>query len=112
MPGTVLHTGTIASCPHGGILTVVKTTSPRVSVSYMPVAVLTDQGLVAGCAFTLPDGKPQPCVTTRWIAAATRIRVNGQPVLINPVTALCLSAEQIPGGPPIIAASQSRVMGT
>jgi hypothetical protein len=84
--------------------------SPRVMVSGMPAAVLTDQGLVAGCAFTVPTGKPQPCVTTRWIAAATRVLANGQPLLINPCVALCLSAEQIPGGPPIITGSQTRVI--
>ncbi|MER8377124.1 hypothetical protein [Mesorhizobium sp. M0587] len=86
--------------------------SLRVSVSGMPVAILTDQGVVAGCVFTLPNGKPQPCVTTRWLAAATRVLANGQPILINPLAALCLSAEQIPGGPPIIASSQIRVIAT
>lgn len=111
MPGTILHTGTTATCPHGGALNIVAA-SPRVSVSGMPVAVLTDQGLVAGCVFTLPNGKPQPCVTTRWIAAATRVLAGGQPVLVNPAAALCLSAEQIPGGPPIITASQTRVIAT
>lgn len=111
MPGPLLHSGTTATCPHGGTLNIIAA-SPRVSVSGMPVAVLTDQGLVAGCVFTLPGGKPQPCVTTRWIAAATRVLANGQPVLINPLVALCLSAEQIPGGPPIISASQTRVTAT
>ncbi|MCH4561117.1 MULTISPECIES: hypothetical protein [Mesorhizobium] len=111
MPGTVLHTGTIATCPHGGTLNIVAA-SPRVSVSGMRVAVLTDQGLVAGCVFTLPSGKPQPCVTTRWIAGAKRVLANGQPILINPLAALCLSAEQVPGGPPIIATSQTRVIAT
>jgi len=33
-------------------------------------------------------------------------------VLINPCVALCLSAEQIPGGPPIISGSQMRVIAT
>lgn len=111
MPGPVLHTGATATCPHGGTLNIIAA-SPRVTVSGIPVAVLSDQGLIAGCVFTLPGGKPQPCVTTRWIAAATRVLVNGQPVLINPLVALCLSAEQIPGGPPIIAASQTRVIAT
>ncbi len=111
MPGPVLHTGTIATCPHGGMLNIV-VASPRVMVSGMPAAVLTDQGLVAGCVFTLPNGKPQPCVTTRWIAAATRVLANGVPMLTNPCTALCLSVEQIPGGPPIISGSQTRVIAT
>lgn len=109
--GPVLHAGTSATCPHGGSLTIVAA-SPRVTVSGMPVAVLTDQGLVAGCAFTLPDGKPQPCVTTHWIAGAARVRASGQPVLVNPPVALCLSAERIPGGPPIITANQTRVIAT
>jgi hypothetical protein len=34
------------------------------------------------------------------------------PLLINPCTALCLSAEQIPGGPPTISASQTKVIAT
>jgi hypothetical protein len=111
MPGPVLHTGTVATCPHGGSLNIIAA-SPRVTVGGMPVAVLTDQGLVAGCAFTIPPAKPQPCVTTRWIVGATRVVANGQPVLINPVVAICLSADQIPGGPPIIASSQVRVVAT
>ncbi|WP_447761942.1 hypothetical protein [Sphingopyxis panaciterrae] len=86
--------------------------SPRVQVSGMPAAVLTDQGLVAGCAFTVPPSKPQPCVTTRWMVGATRVMANGQPLLINPCVAICQSAEQIPGGPPIITGSQTRVFAT
>ena len=112
MPGPVLHTGTIANCPHGGALNIVAT-SPRVMVSGMNAAVLTDQGIVAGCAFTIPPvPKPQPCVTTRWMVGATRVLASGQPLLINPCVALCLSAEQIPGGPPIISSSQMRVIAT
>ena len=111
MPGPVLHTGVTANCPHGGVLTIVAA-SPRVMVSGMPAAVLTDQGLVAGCAFTVPPSKPQPCVTTKWMVGATRVLANGQPLLINPCVALCVSAEQIPGGPPIITGSQMRVIAT
>jgi hypothetical protein len=109
MPGPVLHAGATATCPHGGMLNIVAA-SPRVMASGMPVAVLTDQGIVAGCAFTVPGPKPQPCVTTKWIAAATRVMANNVPVLINPVVAICQSAEQIPAGPPIISASQTRVV--
>ncbi len=110
MPGPVLHTGTIATCPHGGMLNIVAA-SPRVLVSGLNAAVLTDQGLVAGCAFA-PSSVPQPCVTTRWIVGATRVVASGQPLLINPCVALCISAQQIPGGPPIIASSQTRVIAT
>lgn len=111
MPGPILHSGASATCPHGGTLTIVPA-SPRVQVGSLPLAVLTDQGLVAGCAFTPPGGKPQPCVSTRWMVGATRVTAGGQPVLVNPAGALCLSAEQIPGGPPIISSSQTRVVAT
>lgn len=111
MPGPVLHTGATANCPHGGVLNIIAA-SPRVTVSGMPAAVLTDQGVIAGCAFTVPPAKPQPCVTTKWIVGATRVMANGVPLLINPCVALCLSAEQIPGGPPVITGSQTRVIAT
>ena len=110
MPGPVLHATATASCPHGGVLTIVPA-APRVLLSGLPLAVLSDQGLVAGCTFTVGP-KPQPCMTTRWLVAATRVTSGGQPVLINPSLALCLSAEQIPGGPPIVSASQTRVVAT
>jgi uncharacterized Zn-binding protein involved in type VI secretion len=107
----VLHTGASATCPHGGMLTIV-VASPRVLVSGMPAAVLTDQGLIAGCVFTVPGPKPQPCVTTKWIAGATRVTSNGMPLRITPPVAMCQSAEQIPAGPPIITATQTRVIAT
>ena len=111
MPGPVLHASATATCPHGAPLTIVPA-APRVMLSGLPMAVLSDQGLVAGCPFTVPGPKPQPCVTTRWMVAATRVTSGGQPVLINPSVALCLSADQIPGGPPIVSSSQTRVVAT
>src|SRR6478609_282391 len=114
MPGPVLHAGATVSCPHGAPLSIVPS-APRVTVSGLPVAVLTDQGLVAGCPFTIPPPagpKPQPCVSTRWMVGATRVTSGGQPVLVNPPGALCLSAEQIPGGPPTVSSSQTRVVAT
>jgi len=110
MPGPVLHTGTTGNCPHGGPLQVVAS-SPRVTVGGMNVALLNDAGLIAGCAFVV-GVKPQPCTTTRWMVAATRVTSNGQPLLINPCTALCISADQIPAGPPTITSSQARVIAT
>lgn len=110
MPGAVLHSGAIATCPHAGPLTIVAA-SPRVQVGGLPVATTADQGLVTGCVFTV-GVKPQPCVTTRWIVGATRVTAGGVPLLINPMVALCQSAEQIPGGPPLITGSQTRVIAT
>jgi hypothetical protein len=109
MPGPVLHTGATCTCPHGAPLTIVG--SARVIVSGTPAAVLTDQGIVAGCPF-MAGPKPQPCLTTRWLVGATRVVASGQPLLIAPPGAIVLSADQIPAGPPMVAASQTRVVAT
>lgn len=114
MPGPVLHAGAVVMCPHGGSLNLAAPV-PRVLLSGRPVAVISDPGPVAGCPFQIPTPggpKPQPCISTRWMVAATRVTVLGQPVLINPSVALCLSAEQIPGGPPSVLVCQARVIAT
>lgn len=110
MPGFLFHYGASAQCPHGGQV-VPWTTMPRVFVSGMPVATIMDPTIVIGCAFTVPPGKPQPCVQVRWLVPAARILVNGQPALLQSSSGLCQSPEQIPQGPPIITATQVRVMG-
>jgi hypothetical protein len=78
----------------------------------MPVATLADVCVVAGCAFTVPPGKPQPCVKVQWLVPAARILINGQPALLQTSTGLCQSPEQIPQGPPVIVSTQPRVIGT
>lgn len=87
-------------------------TNTRVFAGGQPVATMADTYLVAGCAFTVPGPKPQPCVKVQWLVPATRVFVNGQPVIIQTSTGLCLSAEQIPQGPPTIVAAQPRVIAT
>jgi hypothetical protein len=81
-------------------------------VSSQPVATLADTYLVSGCAFTVPTGKPQPCVKVQWLVPATRIMVGGQPVILQDSTGLCQSPEQIPQGPPNVVTTQTRVKGT
>ncbi|HEV8235550.1 MAG TPA: hypothetical protein VGP84_13170, partial [Gemmatimonadaceae bacterium] len=89
-------------------------TQPRVLVSGQPVATMTAQIAVAGCAFTIPGPKPQPCVTIKWLMPSARVLVMGQPAMVlpspGPGPALCLSPEQIPQGPPIVSAVQPRVI--
>ena len=111
MPGFLFHVGASAICPHGGQVTTISSNA-RVLVSGMPVATFADVSVVAGCAFTVPPGKPQPCVKVQWLVPAVRVLINGQPALLQTSTGLCLSAEQIPGGPPVIVATQTRVVGT
>jgi len=109
MPGFLLHVGASAICPHAGQMTVISANT-RVMVNGQPVATLADSFLIAGCPFNV-GGKAQPCVTVRWLAPATRVRVMGQPAILNTSTGLAHSAEQIPQGAPIVTGVQSRVRG-
>lgn len=110
MPGALFHVGATAICPHGGQVTTIPTNT-RVMVSGQPVAVVADTFPVAGCAFTVPGPKPQPCVLVKWLVPATRVFVNGQPVILQTSTGIAQSAEQIPQGPPTVVATQPRVTG-
>ena len=111
MPGTLLHVGASCTCPHGGQVTL-QTSNARVLVNGTPALTLADLSPVAGCAFTVPPSKPQPCVTARFSVGAARVFINGVPALLNTSVGLCSSAEQIPQGPPLITATQARVMGS
>jgi len=114
MPGPLFHVGAQAICPHAGQISTVSTNT-RVLVSGQPVATMADTFPIAGCPFQIPVGpgtKPQPCVQVRWLVPATRVTVNGQPVLLQTSTGICQSIEQIPQGPPTIVATQPRVIGT
>lgn len=115
MPGFLLHVGAACTCTHAGPATIAPT-QPRVLVSGQPVATMTSQIVVAGCVFTLPGPKPQPCVLVKWLMPSARVLVMGQPAMLLPAPGsgpgLCLSIEQIPQGPPIVSAVQPRVIAT
>lgn len=110
MPGFLIDGGATILCPHGGKVSIT-VANPRVKVCGRPVAVITDTTLVSGCVFTIPPGKPQPCMQVRWLVPAARVRVGGRPVLLNASTGLCLTGEQIPQGPPMVVQTQPRVRG-
>ena len=115
MPGFVLHVNAACQCTHAGPATIIPA-QPRVLVSGQPVATMTSQIMVAGCAFTVPGPKPQPCITIKWLMPSVRVLVLGQPAMLLPAPGagpgLCLSPEQIPQGPPIVSAVQLRVIAT
>jgi hypothetical protein len=111
MPGPLFHVGAVATCPHAGQITVISTNA-RVLVSGMPVATMGDVYLVAGCPFTVPPGKPQPCIKVQWLVPALRVLVNGQPAILQTSVGICQSPEQAPQGPPIVVSTQPRVLGT
>jgi hypothetical protein len=106
--GPVVHVGAGITCTHGGQVTIAPG-SPRVLVGGQPVATMSDNFLVAGCAFSIPAG-PHPCVRIQWMVPATRVTSLGQPVITQGSTGLGLAADQAPQGPPIPAVVQPRVV--
>ena len=106
----LVQVGFTAMCPHGGQVTGIPS-SPRVLAGGQPVLTASDTFLVAGCAFTIPPAKPQPCVKVQWLVPALRVTIGGKPALLSSSAGLCQSVEQIPGGPPVVSVTQVRAMG-
>lgn len=114
MPGTLVTTASTIICTHGASVSIVSTNT-RVKAGGSPVALMNDTYTVSGCPFQIPIGtgtKPQPCVKLQWVAPAVRVKVNGTPVILQTSSGLCLSAEQIPQGPPTVVQTQIRAKGT
>ena len=81
--------------------------NPRVLVNGQPTAVLSTTYVIAGCPFNV-SGSPVPCVTGQWVAAATRVLSNGQPVVLMDSQAVC-----VPNGTPLVpVAAQTRAIGS
>jgi hypothetical protein len=80
MAGFVVTTASSIICPHGAATTIASSNT-RVTAAGAPIATVSDTYTVSGCPFQVPVGpgtKPQPCVTLRWIAPATRVRVGSR----------------------------------
>jgi hypothetical protein len=110
MPGLVFHVGASATCPHGGQVSTISA-NQRVTMNGQAAALASDTFTVAGCGFSTQKG-PQPCVAVRWTSPATRVTVNGQPLILQSSAGICQSADQIPAGPPTVTAIQARVSAT
>ncbi|HUO39649.1 MAG TPA: hypothetical protein VMU34_18210 [Mycobacterium sp.] len=104
MPGPLFHVGAVAMCPHGGQITTISSDT-RVLASGMPVALVTDQFMVAGCAFNVA-GAPQPCLTVLWSAPTAQTLINGQPAVTALSVGLCIAATGAPNGPAIVVSTQ------
>ena len=110
MPGFVLTSATVATCPHGGSVSFVPSQA-RVLVDSSPALLLSDQAVIAGCPFNV-SGAPSPCLTVRWSAPATRVTVTGTPVLLSSSVGLCLNPASAPQGPAVLSSFQTRVQAT
>ncbi|MEO0643259.1 MAG: hypothetical protein AAFY47_07575 [Pseudomonadota bacterium] len=108
MSREILTSATRTQCPHGGTGTL-NASQGKVMIEGSPALVFGDQGTVAGCGFTLPNGKPQPCVTQKLLGASTKVFAQGTPVLLKNPTDLSYSAENIPQGPVTWSTVQAKV---
>ena len=72
---------------------------------------LSDQYIIAGCAFMLPMGSamvPSPCMRIDWINGSSFLFVKGIPALTNASNGICQGVRG-PAGPPIITSYQMSV---
>lgn len=110
MAAPILQLGVTMQCPHGGTGSVVNTNT-RVKVGGGFALLATDTYTIAGCPFTLPSGTPHPCVTIQWTAPATRVKVGGNPVLLQSSVGLCTAADQAVQGTAIVSGVQTQAKG-
>ena len=111
MPQPVLTVATLAHCPHGMPVQFISS-AVKVQFDASPPLVTPDRGMVTGCPFTVPSSKPQPCVFALVLQAATKVLVEGRPVILQSPGDICQSADQIPNGPVAYARVQSKVIAT
>jgi hypothetical protein len=110
MPGPLFVMGGVAMCPHGAPITTISS-DVRVLASGMPVALITDQFMVAGCPF-MAGTVPQPCITVQWTTPTVRTLINGQPAITQASVGLCIAANGAPNGPPVIVSTQPMAIAT
>ena len=110
MSGESLTAAATLTCPHGGSVTIVPS-STRVQAG-SPIVTVADTFTIAGCAFTLPGPTPSPCMQVQWIVPGLRVKVGGAQALDTGSSGLCLAASGAPQGPVTIQAGQTKVKGS
>jgi hypothetical protein len=101
-----LTTASTLTCPHmAKIIATSKT--PLLKMGGAPVLTSADVFVIAGCPFTLPGGKPSPCVTIEWVKTDLKATIQGAKTLSAASVGLCKSPEGVPQGPVIVQATQA-----
>ena len=77
MPGYILTTSSTVMCMHGGTATLT-TSNTKMKIDGSPALLESDIHPVAGCPFTIPPGKPSPCIA-RVGSARRRRKCDGTP---------------------------------
>src|SRR5690242_6021174 len=106
MPGKFLHEKVELKCVHGSG-TLSRQTDQRVTVSGQKLLVKPTCCTISDCKNPPPNAGTGPCTSALWANATTRVKANGQPVLLENSQATC-----VPMGMAFIGPTQSRVKGT
>ena len=110
MAAPIMQLGVTMQCPHGGMANVVNTNT-RVKAGGNFALLATDTYTVAGCPLNVA-GAPHPCVMIQWTAPSVRVKVGGNPVLLQTSVGLCKAADQLVQGTAIVSGVQTQVKGT
>ena len=111
MASPVLTTLGTVICPHGG-QAVLSAGQDKAEAEGGKLILVSDEPSIAGCAFTLPSGTPQPCVKLKWQVGAMQTTVNGTAVVTQASVGLCYAAGDIPQGPAVVVSAASQTMAT
>lgn len=111
MGAFMVNTSSMILCPHLAKASIIST-NLRVKACGSPVALATDQFLIGGCPFTLPNGTPMPCIQIQWLITSLRVKVMGKPIVLKSSVGLCKNPTQAPQGSSNITVTQIRVKGT
>lgn len=106
----ILTTTSTVMCPHGGTAQLL-TSNTEALVDGAPMLLQTDLHLIAGCAFA-PGGVPSPCLTVRWLTAATQTSIRNVPVLLQNSVGQCFNAAQVLQGTAQVLQTQQKAKGT
>lgn len=109
--GYILDGGATISCPHGGKVSV-PPRSTSVTLGGQPPYVLDDFSVavpvISGCGFMMGT-TPSPCMRIQWQLAATKVKVDSSPVLLDTSVGLCVSAASVPQGTAMVSGFQTKV---
>jgi hypothetical protein len=106
MPNYLTTSSTIL-CPHGGRANLL-TANTKVFANGSPVLLESDIHPVIACPFTLPNGKPSPCIRIEWSAGSTKTTANSTAPLLKNSIGKCYSAENLIQGVATIVNAQMK----
>lgn len=110
MPGQALTTASSMTCPHGG--KVIGTAKGKLMAGGAPVLTDKDAFQIAGCTFTLPNGKPSPCIVIEWKVTDLKPTAGGGATLSTTSVGLCKADTGAPQGTVMVQSTQPAVKTT